>query len=287
MLQADLNNYKFNYVENGKGDLLVLVHGSASDHRTWDNQMLAFGNHYKAIAYSRRFHWPNKSIEETEDYSMTQHIQDLQEFLQYLGGGPVHLLGHSYGALICLHLAINDPKLIRTLILAEPPAVTLFVSNSPRPMELVKLLFSKPMLALDIVKFGANGIAPATKALKQNDLHKALEVFGKATLGASAYLNLSASRLDQARTNLIKAELLGSGFLPLDERRIRRIKIPTLLIAAQKSPRIWQELSIELKKLIPNSELNIIPEASHIMHEDDPSSYNAAVLSFLKNTTDN
>jgi pimeloyl-ACP methyl ester carboxylesterase len=287
MLQADLNNYKFNYVENGKGERLVLVHGSASDYRTWDNQMLFFGSNYETIAYSRRFHWPNKSIEEGEDYSMTMHIEDLQEFLQYLGGKPVHLLGHSYGALVCLHLAIKDAKLIRTLTLAEPPAVTLFVSNSPKPLEIIKLLFSKPVLASEIVKFGVNGIAPATKALKQNDFQMALDVFGKATLGANTYRNLSVSRLDQARANLIKAELLGSGFLPLDKKMIRKIKIPTLLIAAQESPKIWQDLSFELKKLIPNSQLKIIPKASHIMHEDNPSHYNAAVLSFLKNTSDN
>jgi len=282
MPETNLNNYKFNYVENGDGEKLILVHGSASDHRTWDKQISDFGNYYKTIAYSRRFHWPNKNIQETEDYSMEQHIEDLKEFLKYLGNKPVHLVGHSYGALICLHLAIKNPQLVRTLILAEPPAVTLFVSNQPKPKEILKLLLTKPKLALDIVKFGAKGIAPATKAFKKNDMDKALDIFGKATLGIKTYLNLSKSRLDQARTNLIKSELLGSGFLPLDKDKIRKIKLPTLLIAGQESPKIWQDLLFEIKKLIPNSELKIIPKASHIIHEDNVSNYNETVLSFLK-----
>jgi len=283
MLEANLNNYKFNYVENGDGEKLILVHGSASDYRTWDKQISDFGNYYKTIAYSRRFHWPNKSIQETEDYSMEQHIEDLKEFHKYLDDRPVHLVGHSYGALICLHLAIKNPQLVRSLILAERPAVTLFVSNQPKPKEILKLLLTKPKVALGIVKFGVKGIAPATKAFKKNDMDKALDIFGKATLGVKTYLNLSKSRLDQARTNLIKAELLGSGFLPLDKDRIRKIKLPSLLIAGQESPKIWQDLLFELKKLIPNSELKIIPKGSHIIHEDNVSNYNETVLSFLKN----
>ncbi len=282
MLQVNLNNYKFNYVENGKGGNLVLVHGSASDYRTWGQQLEYFGKYYRTVIYSRRFHWPNEQIRDNEDYSMAKHVEDLEEFLKFIGTQPVHLVGHSYGALLCILLAIKNPKLIRTLTLAEPPAVALFVSNIPKPKELLKLLFSKPKLIFGIIKFGIKGIAPTTKALKQDDMDKALNVSGKAILGVKPFLNLSKERLEQARANLIKAEFLGSGFLPLDKNIIQNIKIPTLLISGQNSPKLWQHLLFELNKLISNSELNTIPEASHIMHEDNVSNYNATVLSFLK-----
>ena len=282
MLQANLNDYKFNYVENGNGENLVLVHGSASDYRTWENQLQKFGDYYHTIAYSRRYHWPNKQILDGEDYSMAQHVKDLDTFLKSIDNKPVHLVGHSYGALVCLLLAMKDSKIIRTLTLAEPPAITLYVSNSPKPTEILKLLFTKPRLALAIIKFGAKGIGPATKALKQNDLDKALDVFGKATLGVKTYLNLTEERRKQAKTNLIRAELLGSGFIPLDKNKVRNIKLPTLLISAQNSPKLFQYLLYEINKLIPNSELKIIPNASHMMHEDNATFYNSTVLSFLK-----
>lgn len=285
MLQVNLNNYKFNYVENGNGDNLVFVHGSASDYRTWDKQMEYFSKDYHTIVYSRRFHWPNKPIADNEDYSMAKHVEDLEEFLKFIGNQPVHLVGHSYGALICILLAIKNSELIHTLTLAEPPAVALFVSNIPKPMEILKLFFSKPKLAFGIIKFGAKGIAPTTKAFKQNNMDKALSIFGKATLGVDTFLNLSKPRLEQSRANLMKAELLGSGFLPLDKNKIQNIKLPTLLISGQNSPKLWQHLLVELNKLIPNSELIIIPEASHIMHEDNVSNYNETVLSFLKKYT--
>ncbi|HET8735807.1 MAG TPA: alpha/beta hydrolase [Pricia sp.] len=133
-----------------------------------------------------------------------------------------------------------------------------------------------------MIKFGAQGIAPATKAFKKNDMNKALDIFGKATLGVKTYLNLSSSRLEQARANLIKAELLGSGFLPIDKEQIKRLNLPTLLISGQKSPRLWKYLLAELKQLIPNSQLKMIAKASHIIHQDNPKDYNSTVLSFIK-----
>ncbi len=286
MLQADLNGYKFKYTENGNGETLVLVHGSASDSRTWEKQVPEFGKYYHTLAYSRRYHWPNTQIDAAADYSMMEHLVDLEEFIKYpVNSKTVHLIGHSYGAFLCLLLAIKNPELIRTLTLAEPPAITLYVSNVPKPLELLKLLLTKPKLAAAILKFGAKGIAPATKALHQNDFNTALEVFGKATLGVQPYLNLSLERRKQAETNLIKADLLGSGFLPLSKNKIKKLNLPTLLISGQNSPKLFQYLLKELNKLIPGSELQIIPDASHIMHEDNPSYYNATVLSFLKRTS--
>ena len=57
-------------------------------------------------------------------------------------------------------------------------------------------MFTKPKLALGIIRFGAKGIAPATKAFKKNDMDEALDIFGKATLGAKAFMNYQ----DQALT---------------------------------------------------------------------------------------
>jgi pimeloyl-ACP methyl ester carboxylesterase len=219
---------------------------------------------------------------DNEDYSMKQHVEDLEAFLKFLGNKPVHLVGHSYGAFVSLLFAIKNPALIRTLVLAEPPVITLYVSNVPKPKEMLKLFLTKPKLASAIMKFGIKGIVPATKALKKKDMDKALDIFGKATLGVDTYLNLSESRLSQARNNLIKAELLGSGFPPLDKNKINNLKLPTLLVSGKNSPRLFHFLLDELQELISHSERITIPDASHIMHEDNTANYNIALLSFLK-----
>ncbi|GAA4431010.1 hypothetical protein GCM10023188_18150 [Pontibacter saemangeumensis] len=282
MVYTTRNGYQLHYIEKGTGNFIVFVHGSASDYRTWEKQQQEFSNYYHTVAYSRRYHWPNQRIAAGEDYSMAGHVGDLEDLLAKLGSKPVHLVGHSYGAFVCLLLAAKSPQLVRTLVLAEPPAITLFVSNSPKPTELLRLLFSRPKTALALIKFGATGIGPATAAVKAGKLEAAMEIFGKATLGTQAFVHLSEARREQVRANLIKAEFLGSGFPPLDLSEIRRIVVPVLLVAGEKSPRMFHYLLDRLSELLAHAERITVPGASHILHEDNPAFYNAAVHAFLR-----
>lgn len=272
---------RLEYVERGDGAPVVLVHGSASDHRTWQAQMGGFGPRYRTIAYSRRYHWPNERIEEHADYSMAEHVDDLHALLRSLDVAPFHLVGHSYGAFVSLLLAAREPAMVRTLVLGEPPVVPLFVSNQPRVPEIVKLAVRNPRTAAAIVRFGATGLAPATAAARRGDMEAAMRTFGNAVLGRGYYRRLSPSRLEQVRANTIKAEFLGSGFPPLDEDTVRAVRAPALLVNGDDSPAIFHRLADKLAELLPRARRVGIPAASHIMHEDNPAAYNAAVASFL------
>lgn len=276
-----IHDYVFKFFEKGKGETVVFVHGSVSDYRTWQKQQEEFSKIYHTISYSRRFHWPNEPISEQEDYSMYQHIDDLEVLIKKLNK-PVHLVGHSYGAFICLMLAMKSPHLIKSLVLSEPPLITLFVSNSPKPLELLKLLISRPRTAIALIKLGVKGIEPATKEVKRDNNRKAIDIFGKVTLGADAYANLSEARMEQVYQNVIKAEFIGSGFPHLDESKIREVKVPALLISGRNSPKIFHFLSDRLMELLPNAERKIIEGASHISHEDNAIDYNEIVLSFIE-----
>jgi pimeloyl-ACP methyl ester carboxylesterase len=57
--KISLNGVSFTYLEEGSGPPVVLVHGSVSDYREWHMQMAPLARHYRVIAYSRRYHWPN------------------------------------------------------------------------------------------------------------------------------------------------------------------------------------------------------------------------------------
>jgi pimeloyl-ACP methyl ester carboxylesterase len=281
MTNVQLNGYSFEYMERGSGEPLVFVHGSVSDHRTWQLQQDKLAECYRTIAYSRRYHWPNAQIADNADYVMAEHVDDLLALIQALDAAPAHLVGHSYGAFLCLLLAIQEPGVVRTLVLAEPPAITLFVSNQPKPTEILSLLVTRPRTAVAILRFGVSGVGPATEAIRRDEIETALRLFGSATLGREAFDQLSELRLSQVRDNLIKAELLGSGYAPLDAREVRTIQTPTLLLNGQESPRLFHHIIDRLEELLPHAERVQIPGASHIVHEDNPAAYGDAVMSFL------
>lgn len=281
MPKLHVNGTILEYRAQGSGQPLVLVHGSASDYRTWRSQRHVFAALYHVVAYSRRYHWPNAAIPAGADYSMTEHLDDLEALLHVLQTGPAHVVGHSYGAFVALLLAMRQPSLVRTLVLAEPPVLTLFVSNTPKPIEILKLSVTRPRTAMAIVQFGVAGFAPARAAAERGDLEAAMRIFGNAVLGRDAYRRLSGPRLEEVKANATGAEFLGSGFPPLDADQVRRVQAPTLLIAAQHSPPLFGCLTKGLADLLPNALRVEIADASHMMHEDNPRAYNDAVLSFL------
>jgi pimeloyl-ACP methyl ester carboxylesterase len=282
MAIVNVNGTALEYSVYGGGEPLVLVHGSASDHRTWQRQYEELAERYRVIVYSRRYHWPNEQIHGQADYAMAEQVDDLQALLYELDATPAHLVGHSYGAFLCLLLAIREPQLARTMVLTEPPVVTLFVSNAPRPLEILKLLATRPRTAMAIVDFGATAVAPATAAARRGDARGASRRFGRAILGRRFFARLSERRLEQVDANSFAAEFLGSGFAPLTADDVRGVHVPTLLVNGRHSHRVFHRLTDRLEELLPRAERIEIAGSSHIVHEDDPQAFNRAVQSFLE-----
>lgn len=282
MPSVNVRGYDLDYAESGSGEPVVLVHGSASDQRTWQGQREALAKRYRVIAYSRRYHWPNAPIATGADYAMDEQVEDLRALLRSLDTAPAHLAGHSYGAFLCLLLALRDPLLVRSLVLAEPPAITLLVSSDPQPAELLRLLVTRPRTAAALIRFGATGIDPATKAFRRGDAQSGVRIFGAAVFGKGGYERLPDALKAQVQDNLpsVKAELLGSGLLPLDADALRALRLPVLLVAGEKSVPVFHRLLDRLQELLPHARRVVIPGASHAMHVDNAPALNAAVQAF-------
>jgi pimeloyl-ACP methyl ester carboxylesterase len=281
--RVQVNGVALAYREMGQGEPVVLVHGSASDIRTWHHQLPAIGAGYRAVAYSRRYARPNEPIPEGADDPMLAHVDDLVAFMGAVGAKPAHLVGHSWGGFVSLLAAIRYPGAVRRLVLMEPPVISLFVSTPPRPMELVHMLVRRPRAALAIMKFAATAADPATKAYRRGDDEAGFEIFARGVLGSDAFERLSPERKAQAWENAAvdKAQLLGEGFPPLRDEEVRSVTAPTLLLVGEKSPAFLHRLADRLEELLPNVQRAVVPGASHIMHEDNASALNEMVLRFL------
>lgn len=267
--------------ELGRGEPLVLVHGSLSDLRSWSNVAPELAQQFRTISYSRRYHWPNERIPKGVDYAMDDQVADLQALLEEVAVEPAHLVGHSYGGYLALLAAVRSPRLVRTLVLAEPPVLPLFVSIPPKPVELLKLALRRPAVALSIVRFVAKGIDPATKAVQRGANEEAIRHFGTAVLGNDAYSLLSDERMGQIRANFIESEFLGSGFSDLTADEVAKVNQPTLLLGGEDSPPLFGHLLDRLEELLPNVERAAVEASSHNVHEDNAAAYVLRVSQFL------
>jgi pimeloyl-ACP methyl ester carboxylesterase len=215
---------------------------------------------------------------------MLPHVEDLAAFLREIGAAPAHLVGHSWGAFISLLTAIRHPRLVRTLVLEEPPVIPLFMKTTPPSVtELLRLFATRPRTGVALIRFVAGTIAPATKALERGNDEEALQIFTAGVLGAEAIERLPEGSEQIARDNVssLRAQLTGAGFPPLADEDVRGIGAPTLLLTGEHSPPGILRLTDRLEELLPNVERVEIPDASHAMQQENPRATNQAILEFL------
>lgn len=278
-----VNGTNLAFHEAGQGTPLVLVHGGVSDMRSWSNQAAPFAKRYRTIFYSRRYHRPNRPIAPDVPDPIDTHVEDLAGLIDALQASPAHVVGHSWGGLIVLMLALRRPDLLRSAVLIEPPVVSMHVSIPPTIMQMIRLFIRKPRLAFAIARLGGGALAPAEKAFRKGDEKSAIEHFGRGILGDRRFASLSAERYQQVRDNLgpDRAQALYKGFPDLIGASLERVSMPVLLVAGSESPPVFRLLNADLSGRLSNARQEIISGASHIVQEDAPLALNEAVLNFL------
>jgi non-heme chloroperoxidase len=283
MATVEVNGSALEYAESGSGAPLVLVHGSASDQRTWAAQLAPLSSRYRVVTYSRRYHHPNPWVGDGSDYTVSLHAEDLAAFVRALDIAPAHVVGSSYGAYTALIAGLRHPDLVRSLVLAEPPAVPLLVSDPANPLQFLGLLIRRPWTALVILRFMLGTIRPTQDELRRGNREAASRRFGDGVLGEGGYDRLPASAKTMIEDNAeaLRAELLGGDFTPVPIAEARAFARPVLLLRGERTIDFFGLISDALETLLPNVETASIPGATHSMHSDNPEAFNREVLRFL------
>ncbi len=107
--------------EAGHGDPILLIHGFASNHAVnwvstlWVTTLTRAG--FRVVAFDNRGHGRSEKLHRPEDYDSSIMAGDAARLLDHLGIGHADVMGYSMGARIAAHLAIIDPRRIRSLLL--------------------------------------------------------------------------------------------------------------------------------------------------------------------------
>ncbi|HEX6168849.1 MAG TPA: alpha/beta hydrolase [Chitinophagaceae bacterium] len=267
-----INGDSLHYIDIGQGDPVIFVHGTLDDYRLWYMQMDTFAKDHRVIAYSRRYAFPNRQVNnDTADYSPAIHAKDLAEFIKSLNLGPVHLVGHSYGAYTALLTTMEHPELVRTVTLGEPPVLPL-LQNAPGGDTIID-------------KFMKTSIIPAADAFKSGDNQKGVSVFIGGVTGDSNFFSKMPSEA-QAMIMSNVLELRGIAlskdiFPPISCEDLKKIKTPVLLMTGEKTLLLFNAVNEELNKCLPNKEKVILSNATHGLEMENPVDFNKIVLAFI------
>lgn len=268
---VDIRGEELHYIEQGTGEPLIFIHGTIGDYRAWISRMQPYSKDYHVVAYSRRYAWPNEQeYDSLADYSVRIHADDLYALIQKIGFQKVHLVGHSYGAFTALTMALDHPERVQSLVLGEPPAASL-VENSERGQE-------------SFDAFLEDNLRPAAQAFRANEDEAALEYFIRGVMGDEFRLaQVPAEGKQGWMDNLLElwGAALNESFLSLDPSAIQSLDVPVLLLVGELSPTWLVEVSQELHRLLPQSELVEIENSSHGLYFQNPEAVDKAVMEFL------
>jgi len=248
---------------------LVFVHGSIQDFRSWRFQIEPFSLQYQTLTYSRRNHYPNEWREYPSDYSLNTERDDLVTLLRKLGltKSPSHLIGASYGAFVCLLVARTYPELVRSLIITEPPILSMLSSKEPDFYNRSKQAYEEHI----------------AKPLRKAEYEHAVCYFVDSAEGIGAFERLPKEiqemMLDNAKTLLMEDPNPERDSFSCEDAN--QIRCPTLLVLGAISPKMYEMINGELEACLPDCSTIVIPNASHSVHSQNPMEYNAAVLKFI------
>jgi pimeloyl-ACP methyl ester carboxylesterase len=116
----EVDGVRLHYIEKGEGEPLVLLHGNTTMGMDFTLSGLVdmAAQHYRVIVFDRPGYGYSERPRSKLWDAQTQ-ARLLHEALQQLGADRSIVLGHSWGALVAIALALDYPDSVRSLVLSS------------------------------------------------------------------------------------------------------------------------------------------------------------------------
>jgi pimeloyl-ACP methyl ester carboxylesterase len=121
LAMIDEGRGRIDYDESGTGPTIVLVPGSCSTGAAWRPVIAAWDSQFRCVTTSLLGYGGTVERRTALDPSIW-HEADVVEAVIRRAGGRVHLVGHSFGGLVALAVALRDKAPLASLALVEVPA---------------------------------------------------------------------------------------------------------------------------------------------------------------------
>lgn len=248
------------YEIRGQGPPLVMVHGSSLDHTRWGSSITRLAEHFTLVLMDRR---GRGASGDGPVYSIEREFEDVAAVVDAVGR-PVHLLGHSYGAVCSLEASRLTPS-IDKMVLYEPPL----------PMGDAGALFGKSMPER------------LEELLQKGERDTLVEVFLRGVVGCTAAevhsLRSSSTwkvRLQAAHT--LPREVRMAETFRFDAARFFTVRVPTLLLLGTESPKFMRDSTLAAATALQNSRVESLEGQGHAAMTTAPDMFLRKVLAFLQ-----
>ena len=284
---VDVNGIRTRYLEAGKGEPLLLVHGgdfsrypgSASD---WDMNIDSFAEFFHVFAIDKIGCGFTDNPKSDEEYVIGTTVQHAYDFLSTMHIDSAHVVGHSRGGYTVCRLALEHPEVVRALVIVS--STTLMIPLCPiyaewdRLATLITDIRDRYRYLVAANSFGSEHITDGfvDVMVEQSMLPKSQEAAAKMEAGLNSQF-LADLASEQKKTQ----ELIKAG----------RLKAPTLIMWGFDDPSAtFDPVGLATLRLIfphvPRSQMHILNQAGHYCYREQPEAFVAAVTIFIKSNSE-
>ena len=238
----------FKYIEQGKGDVLLLLHGLMGALSNWEHVIEEFSKEYRVII-------PMLPIYELP--LLTLGVKTLSKFvhkfIKHKELENIIILGNSLGGHVALVYAISHPEKLKSMVLAGSSGLyeNAFGGSFPK-RESYEFIKGK-------VEYTFYDPKTATKELV-DDVYATVN-------DRSKIIRLLAMAKSAIRHNMAKD--------------LHKITLPVALIWGKDDRITPPEVAVEFSNMLPNAELNWIEQCGHAPMMEQPVAFNRILKEFL------
>ena len=268
----------------GDGPIVLCLHGFPDNARSFRHQLPALAEAgYRAISLTLRGYEPG-AIPADGDYTMETIATDILAVIESLDTGPVHLIGHDWGAAVAYVATSAAPERFKSLTVMAVPHAGRFAREGLRIPKQLRLswymgFFNIPWLTDWVVqrqdyafirklwRDWSPGWQPEPGVLD------------------SVIQTLSQPGVRSAALGYYRAALSIKALLVSAEEAHYPVPVPTLALSGERDGCIASEVFEQLmvaQDFPKGLTFSRIAEAGHFLHQEQPEQVNREILDWLK-----
>lgn len=263
-----LDGATISYLTVGSGPAALVIPGALSMAADYRRFASALAQHFTVHTIERRGR--GLSSPQGDDYSMRKEVEDVGAIQRQTGA--TLLVGHSYGGLVALEAARNQPAFTRVAVYEPGVSINGSIPMGWMPGYQRKLAEQR---ALDAFIEFSLGLGPERARNTPPWLMKLMLPFFISAHERRTMLGLLPQNLREHQ----EVARLDSSY-----ERYRDISAEVLLMYGGKSDTRWVNLAMErLATVLPRSETQAFPKLNHFgIDKQDPAAVASAVSAFFQ-----
>lgn len=262
MSHISIGDLDLNVLDEGRGPVLLLVHGFPLDHTMWRHQVRHFSRTHRIIAPDLRG-FGNSGVT-PGTVTMRQYADDCAGLLDALRvTEPVCLCGLSMGGYVAFQFFQHHRNRLNSLILCDTRAVADDAAGKQ----------GREDLATRVLKEGPDFIASSMPE----------KLFAKRRLEAGdPIVAETQTQIRRTHPEGIAAASRGLAARPDVTGLLGKIDVPTLVVVGAEDAISKADEMRQIAAAIPGARFVEVAGAGHMSPLEDPAAVNAAIEEFLK-----